>query len=383
MSAAESLIAYGDTVRSATVRHELPLAIVDPVLYAERDGRRHALVSMLEADRVAAATPDVEQLSPESLGHDELVASGRPDHEVRLEVAARAIERIGIRRASVPGDFPLALAERLRAAGVELGVDDAPFEDRRRRKTDVQLAGIRRAQVAADAAMGAAAQLLRGARVADGRATVDGAQLTAELVRARLREVCAAHGAPAPAEIIVAPGAQAAEGHEPGHGPIAPGAPLIIDIWPQDESTGCFADMTRTFVVGEPPEEVREMHALAREAQERATAAVRAGALGSEVFGAACDVFEAAGRATLRTKRPGEVLHDGFTHGLGHGVGLEIHEPPGLGLEGDVRLRARDVVTIEPGCYRRGFGGVRVEDLVVVGEDGAEVLTRFPYELEP
>ena len=382
MSEAEGLIAYGDTVRSATVRHELPLAIVDPVLYAERDGRRYALVSVLEADRVATAASDVEQLSPEALGRDELVAGGRPAREVSLEVAARAVARIGIRRARVPGELPLALAERLRAAGVELTVDEAPFEDRRRRKTDVQLGGIRRAQAAADAAMAAAAELLRGARVADGRATVGDAPLTAELVRTRLREVCAAKGAPAPAEIIVAPGEQAAEGHEPGHGPIAPGASLIVDIWPQDEATGCFADMTRTFVVGDPPEELRAMHALAREAQVRATAAVRAGALGTEVFGAACDVFEAAGHATLRTKRPDEVLDDGFTHGLGHGVGLEIHEAPALGLDTAVRLRARDVVTIEPGCYRRGFGGVRVEDLVVVGDDGAEVLTRFPYGLE-
>jgi Xaa-Pro aminopeptidase len=90
-----------------------------------------------------------------------------------------------------------------------------------------------------------------------------------------------------------------------------------------------------------------------------------------------------AQRPTLRTKRPGEALHDGFSHGLGHGVGLEINEPPSLGLERDVRLSARDVVTVEPGCYRRGFGGVRVEDLVVVADDGAEVLTRFPYDLTP
>ena len=125
------------------------------------------------------------------------------------------------------------------------------------------------------------------------------------------------------------------------------------------------------------------MHALAREAQVRAVAAIRAGALGADVFGAACEVFEAAQWPTLRTKRPGEALHDGFSHGLGHGVGLEIHEPPSLGLDRDVRLSARDVVTVEPGCYRRGFGGVRVEDLVVVSDDGAEVLTRFPYDLAP
>jgi hypothetical protein len=96
------VIAYGDTVRCATVRHELPVAIVDPVLYAEHAGRRYALASVLEADRLAAVAPDVEQLSPESLGSDELVADGWPDHEVRLEVAARAIDRIGIERAGSP-----------------------------------------------------------------------------------------------------------------------------------------------------------------------------------------------------------------------------------------------------------------------------------------
>ena len=93
-------------------------------------------------------------------------------------------------------------------------------------------------------------------------------------------------------------------------------------------------------------------------------------------------MFETAGYATQRTKPAGEVLRDGFFHGLGHGVGLEVHERPFLGLAPDGELVPGDVVTLEPGLYAAGVGGVRLEDLVLVTDDGCEVLTRFPYDLE-
>ena len=107
------------------------------------------------------------------------------------------------------------------------------------------------------------------------------------------------------------------------------------------------------------------------------------GVTGRELFGAACDVFEAAGEPTQRTKPDGEALRDGFFHSLGHGVGLEVHEEPSLGRTGTDELVAGDVIAIEPGCYRNGYGGVRVEDLALVTEDGYERLTDFPYALEP
>ena len=122
-------------------------------------------------------------------------------------------------------------------------------------------------------------------------------------------------------------------------------------------------------------------HRLTKEALDVATAHVRAGVEGRSVFDAACEVYEAAGYPTQRTKTPGEVLRHGFFHGLGHGVGLEVHERPGLGLLPGTLL-AGDVVTIEPGLYDPAIGGVRLEDLVLVTDDGCEVLTRFPYDLE-
>jgi len=156
----------------------------------------------------------------------------------------------------------------------------------------------------------------------------------------------------------------------------------VIDLFPRDRESGCFADMTRTFVIGEPTEELREWHRLCKEALDRALGDIRAGVTGKSVFDGTCDIFEAAGYKTQRTKEEGKPLEEGFFHSLGHGVGLEVHEEPSLGMLGQ-ELVAGDVVSVEPGLYKPGVGGCRLEDLVLVTEGGCENLTDYPYELKP
>jgi Xaa-Pro aminopeptidase len=168
-----------------------------------------------------------------------------------------------------------------------------------------------------------------------------------------------------------------------GSGEILAGETIVIDIWPRDNESSCFADMTRTFVVGEVPAEVAEWHRLCKEAVDRSVAEIRPGAIASSIYDGTCDVFEAAGYPTLRTKADGETLDNGFLHSLGHGVGLAVHEEPFLGRIGKTPLVAGDVITVEPGLYRPGFGGLRLEDLILVTDDGAETLTQFPYDLAP
>ena len=379
------VLIHGDTFSSAPLRHELPLGIADPLSYFEANGRRVAVISALDADRAVEAAPGLEVMDPHELGLDDLVAEGMRWHELDVELCLRAAKRLGTRRVVVPNALPVAVADRLRAEGIEVIPDEDEFIRRRRSKNAAELAGIRRAQAAADAGMAAAAELLREARPADdGLLTVDGEPLTSERVRGRIREVCAGLGAPADDDIIVAAGAAGATGHENGSGPIPAGVPLIVDIWPRDERTGCWSDMTRTFVAGaDPAEDIAAWHELSLTALDRALAGCAAGVTGRELFDAACDVFEAAGEPTQRTKPEGEPLRDGFFHSLGHGVGLEIHEEPALGRTGGDPLVPGDVVAIEPGCYRNGYGGVRLEDLVLVTEDGCERLTDFPYGLEP
>jgi Xaa-Pro aminopeptidase len=365
-----TLLFYASPELSADLFHAVPVAITDPFLYVEDGGRRAATVSVLDADRVRAL--GIEVVDPTALGRDELLAQGLPGHEIEVELTLRACRALGIGRALVPPEFPVAVADHLRAAGLQLDVDADAFVERRRRKTGAQLEGIRRAQRAADAAMGVAATLIR--ELGDG--------LRAEDVRAAMQVACDAEGAELPDDAIVSHGPQSAIGHEPGHGELRAGEPVVVDIWPRDKVSRCWADMTRTFVAGgaEPPDELLEFWRLAKASLERVYPEVRAGADCRRLYQLSCEPFHAAGQPTQLSKEPGTVLEDGFFHGLGHGIGLEVHERPYLGRTPDT-LVAGDVITIEPGCYRRGFGGARLEDLVVVTEEGCETLTDFPYDL--
>jgi len=378
---ADAVLIYGDSFRSADMRHAVPLGVPDPFLYAERNGDRHVFANSMEAARLQElGLFDVHV--DEELGVDELVESGVEPRELTAQLALRAVASLGLERATVPENFPVWLADRLRAQGVELDVDQELFDDRRRAKTAAQLEGMKRAQRAAEAAMDACRELLRRAEIRGDELLLDGKQLTVERVKADMSMVFAAHDTTAD-EYIVAPGAQGAVGHDMGSGPIRPSTPLVVDIFPRDNASAVYTDMTRTFVVGDVPDDVREWHRLVKEALDRAVAEIRPGVEGRAVFEHTCDIFEAAGEPTQRTKKPGETLGDGFFHGLGHGVGLEVHEAPGMGRLSRKTLVAGDVVTVEPGLYRVGYGGVRLEDIVLVTENGAEVLTDYPYDLEP
>jgi Xaa-Pro aminopeptidase len=229
--------------------------------------------------------------------------------------------------------------------------------------------------------MDAARELLRRAEPNGTGLVVDGEPLTSERIKVSILEAFTARGTVAD-EFIVAHGPQSAVGHDMGSGPIVAGEPVVIDLWPRDIQTACYADMTRTYVVGEPSDEMVRYHALCKEALDQSLAAIRAGVQGADVFTLVCELFHEAGQPTQLSKQPGEVLENGFYHGLGHGVGLEVHEAPSLGRAPGAMV-AGDVVTVEPGLYRHGWGGVRLEDLVLVTEDGAENLTEYAYDLEP
>jgi Xaa-Pro aminopeptidase len=372
---------YGDTFRSPELRHEVPLGVPDPFLYVELGGVKHIVIGSMEIPRLAAL--GLFELHPEEeYGRDDLIAQGKSYGELKRIIPLRAAKALGITRAAVPESFPVWLADRLREQGVELTVDGDLFDDRRRVKTEAQLLGMRRAQRAAEAGMDTARDLLRRAKQNGAGLVVDGEPLTVERVKSAMAQTFAANGCTAD-DFIVAPGPQGAVGHDMGSGPITSGVPIVIDIWPRDNESFVFCDMTRTFVVGDVPEQVRTWHRLCKEALDRAVSEIAAGVDGRSVYDGTCEIFEAAGEPTQRTKTPGEPLSNGFFHGLGHGVGLEVHEAPGMGLASKAPLEAGDVVTVEPGCYRQGYGGVRLEDLVLVTEGGRENLTQYPYDLEP
>ncbi|MBV0901238.1 M24 family metallopeptidase [Haloarcula salina] len=310
------------------------------------------------------------------------------DHQSKIEehgtedavsyVLADFLGSYDVDSVAVPPRFPLRTADGLRARGVEVTADtDGVVTEIRATKTDAEIEHVRAAQRANEAAMQAAEDLLASATVAaDDTLEVDGETLTSERVKEEIEVTLLRHGCSLD-ETIVACGADAADPHDRGSGPLSAAEPIIVDIFPRDKATKYHADMTRTFSKGEPSETVREWYDLTERAMDAAFEALEAGATGEGVHDAVCDVYEEAGQPTLRDD---ERTETGFIHSTGHGVGLDVHELPRLSPTGG-DLEPGHVVTVEPGLYDPAVGGVRIEDIVVVTEDGYENLTDYEMSL--
>ncbi|MFC6785741.1 M24 family metallopeptidase [Halobaculum halobium] len=298
-------------------------------------------------------------------------------------VYADFLADLGVESALVPERFPVGVADGLRDRGLAVDVDgDDVVETVRATKTEAELDAVRRATAANEAAMAAAEDLIAAADVADDGTLVieeDGetTSLTSERVKEEIEVTLLRHGC-ALDETIVACGADAADPHDRGSGPLRAGESVIIDIFPREKASKYHSDMTRTFAKGGASDAIGEWFALTEEALEAALDAVEPGATGAEVHAAVCDVYEDADHPTLRSDPDTET---GFIHSTGHGVGLDVHERPGLNPRGE-ELEPGHVITVEPGLYDPEVGGVRIEDIVIVTEDGYENLTAdSPVEL--
>jgi Xaa-Pro aminopeptidase len=366
---------------SADMRHVITHEVHDPFLYIEVDGKRYAAIKSLEVARMSEVD-NMTVFPLEALYFDDFRAAGQSPELAELNTLVEACRRTGVSSAIVPSTFPLGVADHLRANGIELTVDNSVFEMRRRVKSPAELAGMRRAQIAAEAGVAHVATQMEAAEIgADGGLLIDGKPLTCENLKTGIRVAFLRNGCE-DAGLIVAHGEQTCIGHHAGSGQIFEGEPVTVDICPRDTESGGNSDMTRTFVKGEVNEELATYWRIVKEAFDNTLAAIRPGLPVAELHRISCEPISNAGYPTQLTKKLGEVLTEGYFHSLGHGIGLEVHEAPGLG-QNDAVLVAGDVIAIEPGCYRQGFGGVRLEDIVLVTETGAELITDYPYELTP
>jgi Xaa-Pro aminopeptidase len=285
-------------------------------------------------------------------------------------------EERGIRSVVVPGGFPIEHGDALRARGIDVQVRREPFLEERLVKTPAEVECILKAMRRTEAALGAAIGAIREAEVADGVLRWRGEILTAEMLK-RLIAVHLLEDGLLAQHTIVACGEAACDPHNEGSGPLRPGQAIILDVFPRDEGSRYFADITRTVVKGRAPEALREMYRAVEKGQERALHLIRDGADGEAVHREVQATLERHGFRT------GEVngRMQGFFHGTGHGLGLEVHELPRVSKV-PTTLRTGNVVTVEPGLYYPGIGGVRIEDVVVVTERGCTNLTAYPKELE-
>jgi Xaa-Pro aminopeptidase len=205
-------------------------------------------------------------------------------------------------------------------------------------------------------------------------------QPSAEVAHAVIDDVLAQYDCESPDGHIVASGTMSAEPHEHGFGLIKSGVPIVIDIYPRSKRTGYFADMSRTICLGTPSQELQKMYDTVLEAQTLAISLLAPGVSAATIQSAVEDFFSDAGYETSG-KGTEFAYSEGFVHGIGHGVGKQIHEAPSLGRRSEAVLMIGDVVTIEPGLYYKHIGGVRIEDMLYIAPEGVVNLTKFSKTL--
>jgi len=269
----------------------------------------------------------------------------------------------------VPPDLPFALGKYLSDL-TTVYVDSGTIPNMRARKRKTEVSEIRKVQEATDAAMKRATMMIRRSKPRRGVLYLGKQPLTSERIRSDMHRYLLEQGYQAK-DTIVSCGKDAALPHKTGSGPLFSEEPIVIDVFPKSMTSGYYTDMTRTVSKGTPATDVVEMFQAIRDAQDLATAMLRPGVTGADVHQSVVEFFREQGFDSAA---------EGFTHNLGHGVGLEVHELPVLGPSGGI-LKKGNVVTIEPGLYYPKIGGVRLENIGVIRGEGLDCMTRFPREL--
>ena len=361
----DGFLFVGDSICDADMYYLSHFLAGDPfALLAEE--KTTILVSSMEKGRAEKeSTADIVLSTSEYGIMEKLKKSGKPD-QAYLEVLREFLCDHSVSRVGVPNRFPAGIFQHL-AQDFEVKILESPATRYRAVKTDKEVASITSTQRACERAMRKAVDLIAGSRPRGDMLFYQDQPLLSEQVRSII-EVSLLEDACETMDTIVAGGADAADPHARGVGPLPANAPIVIDIFPRSKVSRYYADMTRTVLKGEASLEVREIYDAVRQAQDVGLKGIRSGVPGKEVHSSVSQIFRELGFP--------ETEGSGFTHSTGHGVGLDVHEKPSLSEIGET-LQTAQVVTVEPGLYYPQIGGVRLEDLVVVTDNGCENLTRF------
>ena len=368
-----SRLMVADSERDANMLYAARMFVPDPFIWFETRGKSYAVMSDLEIDR-ARKQAQVDRVLSLSHYQKQLKRAGVKQRGFG-DILNRVLHDFRVGGVEVPTNFSIGLAKQLH--GVRVAVRPDPFFPEREIKKPAEIAGLVDAMRLAEEGMRAAVNILHLSRIGRrGFLYWRQKKLTAEDVQGVINATIAGLGGVA-SRTIVACGNQGCDPHEAGYGPLRAHTTIILDIFPRDMRTGYCGDITRTVVRGRATEAVRKLYAVVGRGQELALRKLRAGVNGSEVHGAIQELFVREGYKT-------GVVHgrmQGFFHGTGHGLGLEVHERPRVSVVSE-KLRVGHVVTVEPGLYYWGVGGVRLEDVAVIQRTGARNLARFPKTLE-
>ncbi|CAM2907542.1 M24 family metallopeptidase [Rariglobus hedericola] len=369
---APSPLLYADTARSADMLYFGRFSVPDPFIAFGVRGKKIAVLNALEFGR-AQKSSGFDTVLPLEPWLEK--ARAKSPKAGAAEVIGLLAKHYKLSAFEVASDFPLALADKLRALGLKLTPVPALFPEREI-KTAAEAAALREGNRCSATGIAAAEQFLRRSKIKAGQLMLDGKPLTSERLKTAIEIACLEAGALS-IDTIAAGGDQACDPHERGHGPLRAHELIVVDVFPRVTSTGYHGDMTRTFLKGRASEKQQHLVAAVRTAQLAALDAVRAGVNGRHVHQQCLNTFERHGFETKRTPK-GSV---GFFHGTGHGLGLEVHEAPRMSSV-DYILKKGSVVTVEPGLYYPGLGGCRIEDVVQVTDGKPKMLSSYHYDWE-
>ena len=298
------------------------------------------------------------------------------------QALAECLVRGGITSVSADRSLPLIYAFMMQSEGIELECDIDLGVAERRSKDEEELKHLRSAQAITESVMREMCEMIFASRANSQGVLMHGDDpLTSERVISMIDIAFLKHGATTPHGSIVACGPIGADCHHRGEGELRTGQPIILDIFPHIRATGYNGDCTRTIVHGTIPDEVAKMHAAVLEAKQAAESVCKAGTTGEDVHRAAIEVINAHGYNVGIPEHDAPDSFCSMVHGTGHGIGLEVHEPPLLDMKGP-ELVAGDVLTIEPGLYCKAIGGLRIEDMVAVTEEGCVNYNTLPTGLQ-
>ncbi|MCX6693944.1 MAG: Xaa-Pro peptidase family protein [Methanomicrobiales archaeon] len=338
----------------------------DPVVYVKRPGEGGVLVvSQMEVPR-ASREARCAVISRAEAGLPAILK----EEQDPWRAIARMITGLVRGKVLFSPSAPCILAKEI-AALTEISVDKGTVEHIRAVKRDDEIAQIQAVQTVNGAAMRMAQGIIRRSRIEGENLLHRGSPLTSEYIRGVIQRRLLAGGCHG-RDIIVSCGADTAIPHSVGSGPLVPGEPIVIDIAPRDEKSGYHSDMTRTVVRGEAAPQIKDMFRAVQEARDRSIARIKEGVRGDDLHQEVCDHFQDMGFSGVQ---------GGFIHNLGHGVGLAVHEHPSLGPGGGP-LAAGNVITVEPGLYLQGVGGVRIEEIGLVVRNGFQPFTRRERDLQ-
>jgi Xaa-Pro aminopeptidase len=347
----------------------------DPFIFFQHRERKCMVMSDLEIDR-AKKQSKADRVLSLSEYQRRLRKMGRQTLGT-ADVLELVFKERGIRSLTIPANFPALIADALRDRAFKLIIRKDPFFPNREKKTTDEVRKIDASLRAAEAGLDAGIELLRKARIGkDLYLYVNGKRLTSETLKSVVNTTIMGQGW-VPSHTIIAAGDQACDPHNEGYGPIKAHSSIIFDIFPRSQKTGYFGDLSRTVVRGRASEKLKEAYEAVRQGQEIGFRFIKNGADGREIHQKILDLFTQKGFPT--GKISGRM--QGFFHGTGHGLGLDIHEPPRIAGISSV-LKSGHVVTVEPGLYYLGMGGVRLEDVVLVTDKSNRNLTKYPKFLE-